>query len=146
MSEANCALVRRFIDEVFNDGKLAVAEEVLADDYVHHDPATGERGSGVEGLEQMVGFYREAFPDFRIHLEDQIATDDRVVERWTGRGTHRGTLRGLPPTGRTISAQGISIHRIANGRIAETWTCFDSAGMLRQIGAIPGEGSAGGES
>ena len=137
MSEQNRALVRRFIEEVFNQGKLSVAEEVLAPDYVHHDPATGERGSGIEGLEHMVGFYRQAFPDFHITVEDQMATEDRVVERWTGRGTHQGSLRGLAPTGRTISAEGISIHRIANGRIAETWTCFDSASMLRQIGAIP---------
>lgn len=137
MSEQNRALVRRFIDEVFNQGRLEVAEELLAPDYVHHDPATGERGSGIEGLEHMVGYYRQAFPDFHISLEDQMSTEDRVVERWTGRGTHQGPLRELPPTGRSISAQGISIHRIANGRIAETWTCFDSAAMLRQIGAIP---------
>jgi steroid delta-isomerase-like uncharacterized protein len=139
MSDENRALVRRFIDEVFNQGRLSVAEEVLAPDYVHHDPATGESGSGIEGLEHMVGFYRQAFPDFQITLEDQIATGDRVVERWTGSGTHQGSLRGMPPTGRSISAQGISIHRIANGRIAETWTCFDSAAMLRQIGVIPEE-------
>jgi steroid delta-isomerase-like uncharacterized protein len=136
-AEGNRALVRRFIDEVFNEGRLTVAEEVLAPDYAHHDPATGERGSGIEGLERMVGFYRQAFPDFRIDLEDQIATEDRVVERWTGRGTHQGSLQGHPPTGRTIAAQGISIHRIADGRIAETWTCFDSAGMLRQLGVVP---------
>lgn len=137
MSEENRALVRRFIDEVFNQGNLAVAEEILAPDYVHHDPATGERGSGIDGLEHLVEFYRQGFPDFQITLEDQMAADDRVVERWTGRGTHQGSLRGVPPTGRTISAQGISIHRIANGRIAETWTCFDSAAVLRQIGAVP---------
>lgn len=136
-AEENGALVRRFIEEVFNGGRLSVAEEVLAPDYAHHDPATGERGSGIEGLEHMVGFYREAFPDFRVTLDDQIATEDRVVERWTGRGTHQGPLQGRPATGRTIAAQGISIHRIADGRIAETWTCFDTAGMLRQIGAVP---------
>lgn len=137
MSEQNRALVQRFIEEVFNKGNLSVAEEILSPGYVHHDPATGERGSGIEGLESMVGFYRQAFPDFRITLEDQMASEDRVVERWTGRGTHQGTLRGVAPSGRTISAEGISIHRIADGRIAETWTCFDSASMLRQIGAIP---------
>ena len=137
MSDQNRALVRRFIEEVFNQGRLSVAEELLAPDYVHHDPATGERGSGIGGLEHLVGFYRQAFPDFQISLEDQMAAEDRVVERWSGRGTHRGSLSGVAATGRTISAQGISIHRIANGRIAETWTCFDSASILRQIGAIP---------
>lgn len=137
--ESNRAVVRRFIDEVFNRGNLSVAQEVLTDDYVHQDPATGELGSGQDGLEKMVAFYREAFPDFQISLEDQIATEDRVVERWTGRGTHRGTLMGISATNRTIEATGISIHRLVGGKIAETWTCFDTAGLLRQLGAIPGK-------
>jgi steroid delta-isomerase-like uncharacterized protein len=131
MSEENRALVRRLIQEVFIGGNLAVAEEILAPDYVHHDPATAEAGSGIEGLERMVGYYREAFPGFQITLEDQIASGDRVVERWTGRGTH--------PSGQTVRATGISIHRIADGKIAETWTCFDSAGAMRQLGAIPAQ-------
>lgn len=137
-ADQNRAVVRRFIDEVFNRGNLAVAEEILAPDYVHNDPATGDMASGVEGLEKMVAFYRQAFPDFQIRLEDQIATEDRVVERWTGQGTHRGALMGMPATGRQITATGISIHRLANGRIAETHTVFDTAAMLRQLGVIPG--------
>ena len=139
-AEQNKAVVRRFIEEVFNQGNTEVAEEVLAPGYAHHDPATADLGSGVEGLEKMVGFYREAFPDFEIRVDDQIATDDRVVERWTGRGTHRGTLMGIPATGTNITASGISIHRLEGGRIAETWTVFDTAGMLRQLGAMPASG------
>ena len=79
-ADDNRAVVRRFIDEVFNNGNLSVAEEVLSPDYVHHDPATGETGSGVDGLEQMVNYYRKAFPDFKVTVEDQIATEDRVVD------------------------------------------------------------------
>ena len=135
----NGAVVRRFIDEVFNGGNFSVTEEILAPDYVHHDPATGEAGSGVEGLEKMVNFYRQAFPDFSVHLEDQILAGDKVVERWTGRGTHQGSLMGAPATGKTITASGISIHRLTGGKIAETWTIFDTAGMLRQLGIVPGQ-------
>lgn len=135
----NGAVVRRFIDEVFNRGDFAAADEILAPDYVHHDPATAEMGSGREGLEQMVTYYRQAFPDFSVDLDDQIVAEDKVVERWTGRGTHQGALMGIPATGRTITASGISIHRLAGGRIAETWTIFDTAGMLRQLGMVPGE-------
>ena len=135
----NRAVVRRFIDEVFNGGNFSAAEEILAPDYVHHDPATAELGSGISGLEQMVSFYRQAFPDFSVQVEDQIAAEDRVVERWTGRGTHQGTLMGIPATGRTIQATGISIHRLAGGKIAETWTIFDTAGVLRQLGVVPGQ-------
>ena len=136
-AEQNRAVVRRFIDEVFNRGNVEVAGELVTPGYIHHDPATAELGSGPEGLEKMVAFYREAFPDYEIRVDDQIATEDRVVERWTGRGTHRGTLMGIPASGASISASGISIHRLENGKIAETWTVFDSAGMLRQIGAMP---------
>jgi steroid delta-isomerase-like uncharacterized protein len=135
----NGAVVRRFIDEVFNGGNFSAAEEILARDYVHHDPATAEMGSGREGLEQMVTFYRQAFPDFSVQLEDQIVAGDKVVERWTGRGTHQGALMGVPATGRSITASGISIHRLAGGKIAETWTIFDTASMLRQLGVVPGQ-------
>ena len=135
----NGAVVRRFIDEVFNRGDFSTAREVLAADYVHHDPATAEQGSGIEGLQKMVDFYRQAFPDFSVQLDDQIVAGDKVVERWTGRGTHRGALMGAAATGKTITATGISIHRLSGGKIAETWTIFDTATMLRQVGLVPGQ-------
>jgi steroid delta-isomerase-like uncharacterized protein len=139
MSEdANCALVRRFIDEVFNHGNFDAVDEVLAPDYVHHDPTTQEFGSGMEGFKRLIGYYRDAFPDLVITLDDQFAAGDRVVDRWTGHGTHEGELMGIPATGRPVTAGGISIHRIADGRIAETWNNYDAAGMLRQVGAISG--------
>ena len=133
----NGAVVRRFIDEVFNGGNFSVANELLTSDYVHHDPATGDEGSGKDGLKNMVDFYRQAFPDFSVKLEDQILAGDKVVERWTGRGTHQGSLMGTAATGKTITASGISIHRLSGGKIAETWTIFDTAGMLRQLGIVP---------
>lgn len=82
--------------------------------------------------------YREAFPDLEITFDEQFAAGDRVVDRWTGRGTHEGELMGIPPTGRSVTASGISIHRIA-----ETWNTYDAAGMLRQVGAISGIKSEG---
>ena len=139
MSEdANCALVRRFIDEIFNAGNFDAAEEILTSDYMHHDPTTQEFGSGIEGFKRLIGYYRDAFPDLQITFDEQFAAGDRVVDRWTGRGTHQGELMGIPATGRPVTAAGISIHRIAAGRIAETWNIYDAAGMLRQLGAISG--------
>jgi steroid delta-isomerase-like uncharacterized protein len=139
MSEdANCALVRRFIDEVFNAGNFDGVEEILAADYVHHDPTTQEFGSGIEGFKRLIGYYREAFPDLKITFDDQFGAGDRVVDRWTGNGTHQGELMGIPATGKPISAMGMSIHRIVDGRIAETWNIYDAAGMLRQLGVISG--------
>lgn len=136
--EANCALVRRFIEEVFNAGDFDAVDEILAPDYVHHDPTTQEFGSGIEGFKRLVGYYREAFPDLQIVFDDQFAAGDRVVDRWTGHGTHQGELMGIRPTGRPVTATGISINRIAHGRIAETWNNYDAAGILRQLGAISG--------
>jgi steroid delta-isomerase-like uncharacterized protein len=136
--EANCALVRRFIDEVFNAGNFDAVEEILAPDYVHHDPTTQEFGSGMEGFKRLISYYRDAFPDLEITFDEQFAAGDRVVDRWTGRGTHEGELMGVPATGRAVTSSGISIHRIADGRLAETWNIYDAVGTLRQLGAISG--------
>ncbi|GAA4424335.1 ester cyclase [Pontibacter saemangeumensis] len=137
-AEENGTLVRRFIDEIFNQGKLEVAEEILARDYVHHDPTTSEFGSGIEGFKQMVSLYRQAF-DLQIVLEDQIVSGDKVVDRWTGHGTHKGAFMGMAPTGKSISSTGISIHRIASGKIAETWNNYDALGIFQQLGIVPGQ-------
>ncbi len=134
----NSALVRRFIEEIFNQGNLEVAEEILAPDYRHHDPTTGQFGSGIDGFKQMIGLYRQAF-DLQIVLEDQVAAEDKVVDRWTGHGTHQGEFMGMAPTGRKITATGISIHRIADGKIAETWNNYDALGIFQQLGIIPGQ-------
>lgn len=133
----NSALVRRFIEKIFNQGNLVMAEEILAPDYMHHDPTTNEFGSGIDGFKQMINIYRQAF-DLQIILQDQIATEDKVVDRWTGHGTHQGEFMGLAPTGKKITAAGISIHRIADGRIAETWNNYDALGIFQQLGIIPG--------
>lgn len=136
--EANCALVRRFIDEIFNAGNFDAVDEILATDYVHHDPTTQEFGSGMEGFKRLIEYYRAAFPDLEIRFDDQFASGDRVVDRWTGRGTHQGEMMGIPRTDRPVTATGMSIHRIADGRIAETWNLYDAAGVMRQLGAISG--------
>jgi predicted ester cyclase len=90
----NSTLVRRFIDEIFNKGNLEMVEEILTPDYKHHDPTTNQFGSGIEGFKQMINMYRQAF-DLQIVLEDQISSEDKVVDRWTGHGTHRGEFMGI---------------------------------------------------
>lgn len=135
-AEDNSALVRRFVEEVFNRGNLDVVDQLVTPDYVHHDPTTQEFGSGIEGFKQLISVYRSAFPDLHISLEDQVASADKVVDRWVGQGTHQGELMGMAATGRQVRAAGISIHRISGGKIAETWNNYDALGMLRQLGAI----------
>ncbi len=137
MSEENRAIVRREMEEIFGQGNLDAADEVYATDYVGHEPTTPEGIRGLEEAKQFASMYRSAFPDLRLTLEDQIAEGDKVVTRWTARGTHQGELLGIAPTGQQVRITGITISRIADGKIAEDWTNFDALGMMQQIGVIP---------
>ena len=81
--------------------------------------------------------YRSAFPDVHVEIEDQIAEADRVATRWRATGTHEGELMGISRTGNRVTVMGMTIDRIAEGQIAETWDNYDALGMLQQVGAIP---------
>ncbi len=135
--EENKAVVRRFLEEIFNEGNLDVADELFAPDYVLHDPAAPEEVRGPEGIKQYVGMYRSAYPDTHFTIEDQIAEGDKVVTRWTGQGTHEGELMGIPPSGNRVTVTGILLDRVSGGKIEEGWVNYDALGMMQQIGAIP---------
>lgn len=142
MSEENKAIVRRYIEQVWNEGQLAVVEEIYGTDYVLHDPGrSGIRGS--EGLKQFVAMYRTGFPDVRWTVEDQIAEGEKVVTRYTARGTHKGEFVGIGPTGRQATVTGILISRFAGGEIVEEWVDWDFLGLLQQMGVIPRMGESG---
>jgi steroid delta-isomerase-like uncharacterized protein len=143
MSEENKTLARRFLEEAFNEGNLGVVDEIVASDYVLHDPTLPEEVRGPEGVKGFVQMYRSAYPDTAITVEEQIAEGDDVVTRWTGRGTHQGELLGVPPSGNRVEVAGITIDRISGGKFAESWTNYDALGMLEQIGAIPPPGQGG---
>jgi steroid delta-isomerase-like uncharacterized protein len=142
--EENKAIVRRWYEDLFNPGNLDVADEIVAEDHTHHDPTLPDIPSGPEGQRQLVNLYRDAFLDAHITVEDQLAEGDEVVTRWTGRGTHRGELMGVPPSGNRVEVSGISINRVSRGKIEETWSNYDALGMMQQIGAIPAPEQAGG--
>jgi steroid delta-isomerase-like uncharacterized protein len=137
LAESIRALARRSFDEIWNTGNLDVADELFSPDYVNHDPTSPEVPPGPEGVKQLARMYRRAFPDLRFTVDEMLATGDKVITRWTGQGTHRGPLRGLPATGRQVRVTGISIHRIAGGRIVETWVNWDTLGLMEQLGAAP---------
>jgi steroid delta-isomerase-like uncharacterized protein len=137
MSEENKALARRFAEDILNPGSVDTVEEVYAPDYVGHDPAMPEDVRGVEGAKEFYGMYINAFPDAEITVEDQVAEGDKVVTRWTARGTHRGELQGVPPSGNRVEVTGVTISRIEGGKIVEEWDNYDALGMMQQIGAIP---------
>jgi steroid delta-isomerase-like uncharacterized protein len=138
LSETNKTVSRRFFDEVFGKGKLAVADELIVKDHINSGPGTPpELTPGLEGTKQLVTMYRNAFPDLRFTIDDQIAEGDKVVTRWTAHGTHRGELVGIPATGKSATVTGIVVDRLANGKIAESWGIFDQFGMMQQLGVIP---------
>lgn len=141
MSEQNKKLVRRLIEEVWNRGNFAVADELVASDYVGHTQP--DETYGPEGYKQFFATLREAFPDLQFTVEDQIAEGDRVVTRWTARGTHQGEFQGIPPTGKQASVTGITVKRLANGKLVEGWTNADMLGLLQQLEAVPAPGQSG---
>lgn len=134
MSEQNKKIAQHVIEEVLNRRNYAAADELLASDFVGHTQPQDIEGA--EGLKQFFIALHQAFPDFHCTVEDQIAEGDRVVTRWTARGTHRDEFMGIPATGEQGEVAGIYIDRIINGKIIETWTEWDALGMMQQLGAI----------
>ena len=133
--EENKALVRRFVEDVINGSHPAALDELLSESYAYHAP--GMEIVGSEGIRQVFGMLRSAFPDWHEDVEDLIAEGDRVVFRVTGRGTHQGEFQGIPPSGRPVTVSGTDIVRVEEGKLAEHWANFDQLGMLMQIGALP---------
>lgn len=137
LTETNKTVARRFFDEVFGKGKLDVLDEIIAKDYVNNGPGTlPELPTGLEGAKQLVTVYRNAFPDLRFTVDEQIAEGDKVMTRWTAHGTNKGELLGMPATGKSSTVTGIAVDRITNGKIAESWGIFDQFGMMQQLGVI----------
>jgi steroid delta-isomerase-like uncharacterized protein len=133
---ANVAIARRFF-EAWVGGDAAALDEVVAPDYVFHDPADPDTPPGPAGAKAMAAGFRAAFADMRPVEEDYVAGGDKVVYRWRVRATHRGAFAGVPPTGRAVELSGIEIVRLAGGRIVEHWDEIDGLGLLRQLGALP---------
>ena len=137
MSTENKAVVRHYIEQVVNKGNLDVVDEIYASDYVNHTTTTGGDVRGREGVKQVVTMFRTAFPDLHVIIDDLIEAEDKVANRITVRGTHKGEWMGIAPTGRQINIRIISIFRISNGKIVERWENTDTLGLMQQLGAVP---------
>jgi hypothetical protein len=139
--ESNKAIVRRYFEEVFGQGKLAVLDEIVAAEHKNSGPGSVPGlPPGPEGTKLFVSIYRDAFPDVHFTIDEQIAEGDRVVTRWTARGTHKGELAGIPPTGKSVTVNGVTVDRIVNGKYVESWGIFDQLGLMQQLGVIPTSG------
>lgn len=141
-AESNKALSRRLLEEAFNAGNLAVIDELVTTDFVNHDAALPEPTVGPDAAKASIGAYRAGFPDLRITIEDQIAEGNRVVTRWSAKGTNQGEMMGMPPTGKQATVTGITIDLVVDGRIAESRTNWDTLGMLQQLGVVPAMATA----
>jgi steroid delta-isomerase-like uncharacterized protein len=133
--EANKALVQRFVEEFWNSGHMGAADELMRPDAIIVLPGQGQVSK--DGLKAFATALRGAFPDWRSTLEEMVGEDDRVAERWTGRGTQQGAFQGIPPTQRTVMVPGVVFYRLVDGKIAEFRGQFDGLAMLQQLGALP---------
>ncbi len=125
--------MRRFVAAV-NERNLNAISDLVADDIVGGDGA--EEIHGLDAFRDEFTNFHESFPDLRYTVDDWIAEGDKVAYRWTARGTHQGEYMGIAPTGKTVTATGITIDRIADGKIAEHISSWDALGMLQQLGVL----------
>jgi steroid delta-isomerase-like uncharacterized protein len=133
-AEENKRTARRLVEEFFNAGDATRAAELYTIDYARHDPGTPDAVKGIDAITQVLTTYRTAFPDLHFVIEDMIGEGDKVMTRWTVTGTHQGDLQGVAPTGNKIELTGISLYRLADGKVVEEWTNWDTGGMMKQLG------------
>jgi steroid delta-isomerase-like uncharacterized protein len=137
----NGAIVRDFVEETINRGRIDSTERFVWEDVVEQVPFP-EQGPGVEGLKDVLRGFRAGFPDIHFAIEEQIAEGDKVLSRFEWTGTHRGEFLGVPATGRPVKVWGMVIDRLVDGRIKETRIIMDTLGLMMQLGAIPPPPSA----
>jgi len=142
MSEQNKNVVRRLFEEVWNKGQVSVADELFTPNYNHHDSSTPDVGRGPESEKKRVTLYRNAFPDMRLTIDEILAEGETVVARWSCRGTHKGDLNGIAPTGKQFNITGVSIARFTNGKMFEGHVNWDALGLMQQLGVVPELGKA----
>jgi steroid delta-isomerase-like uncharacterized protein len=135
MSEHNKQLVSRGIEEIWNRGNFGLIEEFVASDFAGHSSMAETRGP--QEAAQFFASLRAAFPDLHFTVEDQVGEGDKVVTRWRARGTFTGEFQAIPPNGKQGDITGITINRLANGKVVEGWTNLDELGLMRQLGVIP---------
>jgi steroid delta-isomerase-like uncharacterized protein len=138
--EQNKTIVREVFEQGFNHGNLEPADRFVAENVLDHSimPVPFK---GREAIRQRFLMQRRSFPDLHFTFEDMVAEGDRVVWRWTLRGTDQGGFMGRPPTGRAVTVPGVNLQRLEDGLIVEHWSFPDLLGMLRQLGVIPAPGN-----
>ena len=135
MDGSNERVMRRAFEEIMTRGNVDIIDELFARDFAGHDTSGGTFGR--EEFREGVLAMLSAFSNRQVVIADQVANGDKVVTRWTATGVHSGDFNGIPATGRYVSMTGISIDRIAGGKVVESWEVTDDAGLLKQLGILP---------
>jgi predicted ester cyclase len=133
ITATNKALLRRFYREVYVDWEMALVDEVVSPRFTSHDWPEGS--TGPRPFREYYAAIRSAVPDARYEVDDLIAEGDRVVVRWTMRGTLEGAFGGIAPTDGPIALHGVAIYRVDDGKLMERWVVSDLHGLLQEIGA-----------
>lgn len=134
-------LMIRFVDELWNDRRLDVADAIFAENCVTHQLQSGAEADAVprgpQVIKEHVASWIASFPDLRFHVEQMLSEGDRVMMQLLMEGTHRGAWLGIPPTGKKLQIRMFTVHRIVQGKIVEDWVLVESLGVLQQLGVVP---------
>jgi len=136
-TETNKAICRRFLEQVYNEQRVDLVQEFLAEDLVQHIAGGPPAPPGPESFKEGLTMALAAFPDIQLTYDDEIAEGDKVVFLWTMTATHQGEFMGIPATGKQITRSGSAIYRLDNAKIAELWFFADNLEFMQQLGAIP---------
>ena len=137
MSAGNKALIRRLYEEVWNQRKFEVINEIISPSHALQAPNVAGSAIGPDAYKRQVLRFLEGYPDLHWTIEDTIAEEDKVVACWTISGTQRGEYLGILATNKKVSVDGITIHHIANGKIMDSYSNWDALGMMQQLGVVP---------
>ena len=146
MSMENKAIVRRLYEEVWNKRRVELVDELMSPSHAMHDNHLPDSGIGPEAYKRNVARFVAGFPDLRFTVEDMLVENDKVAVGWTISGTHKGEFRGISPTGRKVSVEGITINQIAGGKIMDSYVSWDALGLMQQLGVAPAFGPPRGAS
>ena len=138
-AEDNKASVKRFFDEVCNGRDLQAAEAIFDPEFVLMEPpSVSPGGKGVAAIQREISVYHNGFPDAQWVVHEILAAEnDKVVARWTGKGTHKAELAGIPPTGKSVSVEALTLFTCKNGKITEMVDLWDALSMMQQLGLAP---------
>lgn len=136
--EKNKALVTRYFEQAWNEGRLEVLDDIISSDYINHSPGFENPKPGPEGLKPIVSAIRQGFPDLKYIIKKLVVAEDHVAAHVVMTGTHTGEFFGIPATGKQIEVPQMQIERIVNGKIREHWRVTDDFSMIKQLGLDKG--------